>query len=103
MLVRPIFGHPCAITQSMQSLTSAAALPEARLAASEPQLVTIPDTFPAGEDGVEVVMHRKMAAAEPVGVTGGQPGDEPRHEGRIRAAAGQADPRRWRAAGTSVS
>jgi hypothetical protein len=55
----------------------------ARQAASEPELVTIPDTFPAGEDGVEVVMHRKMAAAEPVGVTGGQPGDEPGHEGRL--------------------
>jgi len=43
--------------------------------AGEPELIAIADAVPAGQDGVQVVVDRKVAAAEPVGVARGQPGD----------------------------
>jgi hypothetical protein len=56
--------------------------------AGEPELVAIPHAFPAGQDGVQVVVHGKVAAAEPVGVARGQPGDEHGHQARLGAPAG---------------
>ena len=52
------------------------------------ELVTIPDAWPAGQDGVQVIVDRQVASGELVGVAGGQPGDEPGRQGRFGAAAG---------------
>ena len=48
----------------------------------------IPDAWPAGQDGVQVIVDRQVAAGELVGIARGQPGDEPGHQGRLGAAAG---------------
>jgi hypothetical protein len=57
------------------------------VAGREPELVTIPDVLPAGQDGLQVVVDRQVASAEPVRVARGQPGDEPGHERGLGAAA----------------
>jgi hypothetical protein len=45
------------------------------------------DAVPAGQDGVQIIVDRKAAAAGPVGVARGEPGDEPGHQGRAGRAA----------------
>lgn len=56
--------------------------------ASEPELITIPDTLPAGQDRVQVIVDRKVAAAEFVRVARGEPGDEAGRQGGLGAAPG---------------
>ena len=55
---------------------------------SEPELVTIPDAGPAGQDGVQVIVDGQVASAEPVGVARGEPGHEPGHQGWLCAVTG---------------
>lgn len=56
----------------------------------DPELVAItaPGMVWAGEDGVEVVVHRQVASAEGVGVPGGKPDDQPGGQCGVGAVAG---------------
>ena len=58
--------------------------------AAEAELITIAPVLAAGQDGVEIVVDAKMTAAEPVGVTRGQPGDEPGRQRGLGAVAGRS-------------
>ena len=54
---------------------------------TKPELITIPDSRPAGQDAVQVIVDRKVASAQPIRVARRQPGDEPGHQRGFGAAS----------------
>ena len=60
----------------MCDITSTRGFGPAVRRAGPAELIPIPDAWPAGQDGVQVIVDRKVASAEPVRVARGEPGDE---------------------------